>query len=102
MNNKPLLNAFGAAVYVMAIATLMQYLSSGANNSPDTWIVPVMMLGLFTLSAAVMAYLFLSEPVRLYFENKKSEAAGAFLQTLLYFAGFVVVSVATYLLMARG
>ena len=99
MNNKSFVSALGAAVYVIAIASLMQYLSGGPDNSPDTWIVPVMMIGLFTLSAAVMAYLFLNEPVRLYFDNKKSEAAKTFLTTTLYFAGFVALSIAVYVSM---
>lgn len=58
------------------------------------------MLSLLVLSVAVMAYLFLREPVRLYFENKRSEAIAAFLKTTLYFGGFALLSIVIYLVTA--
>lgn len=96
MNNKPFLSALGAALYIVAIATLMNYLSN-RSTAEETAIVPVTMLSLLVLSVAVMAYLFLHEPVRLYFENKKTEAISSFLKTLSFFAGFAFLSVLVYL-----
>ncbi len=96
MNNKPLLSALGAAIYIIGITRLLNYLS--IMDGKDNWIVPITMLSLLVLSVAVMAYLFLHEPVRLYFENKRPEAISTFLRTTLFFAGFVVISIAIYLL----
>lgn len=95
MNNKPLLSALGAAVYIIGITRLVNYLS--IMSSEDNWIVPITLLGLLVLSVAVMAYLFLHEPVRLYMDNKRSEAIGAFLKTVLFFGGFVLLSILVFL-----
>ncbi len=96
MNNKPLFSALGAALYIIAIATLMGYLTDKPGVE-ETMIVPVTMLSLLVLSVAVMAYLFLNEPVRLYFDNKKSEAIGAFVKTVIYFAVFALISIVIFI-----
>jgi len=49
------------------------------------------MLSLFVLSAAIMGYLFLSEPLQLFLENKKQEAVTFFAKTVGIFACFVAV-----------
>lgn len=49
------------------------------------------MLSLFVLSAAVMGYLFLSEPLYLLLENRKREAIVFFAKVVGIFACFVVV-----------
>lgn len=51
----------------------------------DSFLAPVAMISLFTLSAAVMAYLFGYQPFQLYFDNKRKEAVNLFLQTVLIF-----------------
>jgi hypothetical protein len=49
------------------------------------------MLSLFVLSAAVMGYLFLSEPITLLVENRKREAVIFFAKIVGFFAGFVAL-----------
>jgi hypothetical protein len=85
MTKKPLYNALAAFLYIVAIVLLMNW--AGNNDILETSLfMPIMMLSLFTLSAAVMAYLFLYQPLMLYLEGKKEDAVNLFIKTLLIFA----------------
>lgn len=95
---KPFLRALGAAVYIVGIVGLIQLFSHFLKNKPDTIIIPMTMLSLFVLSAAVMGYLFLSESIYLLMENKKQEAFSFFLKVLGFFSGFVALFVVVMLL----
>lgn len=93
MTKNPITNAFGAGLYIVVVASIMAY---GSKNSGPmhTLVGPVAMLSLFTLSAAIMGYIFLYQPFLMYFDNKKKAAIDLFLQTVGVFAvitGFVVV-----------
>jgi hypothetical protein len=88
---KPFLHAVGATLYIVFIVFVIQgasYLLKGANG---TLVIPMTMLSLFVLSAAVMGYLFLSEPLKLLIESKKQEAVTFFVKTVGFFACFVAV-----------
>ena len=54
---------------------------------PDTILAPITAVSLFTLSAAVMVYIFGYTPFQLYFDGKKKEAVKFFLQTIATFGG---------------
>ncbi|MFA7627988.1 MAG: hypothetical protein WCY37_01015 [Candidatus Dojkabacteria bacterium] len=85
MTKKPLYNALAAFLYIVSIVLLMNW--AGNNDILETsLLMPIMMLSLFTLSAAVMAYLFLYQPLMLYLEGKKKDAVNLFIKTLLIFA----------------
>jgi hypothetical protein len=51
----------------------------------------MVLLGLFVLSAAVMGFLFLYEPLCLYMENHKKEAVVFFAKIVGVFACFVAL-----------
>ena len=87
---KPFLHALGAAAYIVFIVTAMQATSSFMPQE-DNLLMPITMNGLFVLSAAVMGYLFLSEPLKLFLENQKQQAVTFFAKTVGIFAIFVVV-----------
>ncbi|MEK7227776.1 MAG: hypothetical protein AAB681_00270 [Patescibacteria group bacterium] len=87
---KPFLYALVAAVYIIFIVLVMQTASSFLPPK-DNLLMPITMLGLFVLSAAVMGFLFLSEPLRLFLENQKQEAFIFFTKTIGVFACFVVI-----------
>jgi hypothetical protein len=90
MMKKALRNALLAVLYICGVATLMFY--GGELIGPeDSVIMPIAMLCLLTLSAAVMGYLFFYQPAELYFANNKKGALKLFLQTLAIFAGVTVV-----------
>ena len=91
MNKTPLLHAIGAALYIVGIVFVVDTLIQSPEQ--ETLLVPVAMLSLFVLSALVVGYLFVWEPVRLYLDNKKPQALDFFLKTLGFFAAFAVLAV---------
>ncbi len=86
---KPFLNALAAALYIVVIVFVVQGVTSVLKTPDGNLIIPMTMLSLFVLSAAVMGYLFLSEPLYLLMENKKQEAITFFGKTVGIFACFV-------------
>jgi len=86
---KPFVNALAAALYIIFIVLLINNGISSLQGK--TIIIPMVMLGLFVLSAAVMGFLFLSEPLQLMMENKKQEAIAFFGKVVGFFACFVVI-----------
>jgi len=86
---KPFLYALAAALYitilVISINALLPLLPQ------KSIFIPMAMLSLFVLSAAVMGFLFLSEPFRLYMDNKRPEAIAFFAKIVGFFACFVVL-----------
>lgn len=86
---KPFVYALVAAVYIAFIVLLVQTVTSLWQR--ETILIPMTMLGLFVLSAAVMGFLFLSEPLKLFMENKKHEAVVFFAKVVGFFACFEIV-----------
>jgi hypothetical protein len=85
MTKNPIINAAAATLYIIFVASLMFY---GIEHSKpgNTVAVPIAVLSLFSLSAALMGYFFLFQPVQLYLDGKKKEATSLFVQTILVFA----------------
>jgi len=90
-NKKPFLFALVAAVYIVFIVLSMNTFSTFLPE--DNLVMPIAGLSLFVLSAAVMGFLFLSEPLRLFLENQKREAVAFFAKTVGFFACFVALFV---------
>jgi hypothetical protein len=88
---KPFLYASGAAFYIAIVVTILQTASYVFKDQSGTMLVPMAMLSMFVLSAAIMGYLFLSEPLYLLVENHKQEAIAFFAKTVGFFACFVVI-----------
>ncbi len=86
MTKNPLINALAATSYITLVASLMFY---GSNHpGPDkSVLIPIAMMSLFTLSAAMMGYIFLSQPLQLYLDGKKKDGINLFIKTLAIFAG---------------
>ncbi len=89
MTKNPFLNALGAELYICLVASVMYY-GTKHTGPANSIIVPIAILSLFTLSAAVMGYLFLFQPLRLYLDGEKQRAITLFLQTVAIFAGITV------------
>jgi hypothetical protein len=85
MTKNPFVNALGALAYIVAIIYVLNYVM-GAKGFADEFTAPLVMLSLFTLSTAMMGYIFLYQPVLLLVDGKKKEAVKLFLQTVLAFA----------------
>ena len=91
MTKRPVIHALLASLYIVLIAVLM---TVGTRHLPkeDTIMAPIAMVSLFTLSAAVMGYLFCFEPLQMYFDGKKKAAVTFFLQTLAMFAILTIIA----------
>ncbi len=90
---KPFFYALGAVLYIVLLVLSMSTVISFIKGQQDTIIIPMTMLSLFVLSAAVMGFLFLSEPLQLLIENKKREAVIFFGKVVGIFACFVIIFV---------
>ena len=94
----PFLNALAAGAYIGGIVLLMNATTLLAEPK-GMLIVPVAMLSLFTLSAAVMGFLFLAQPFQLYFDGKKDEAVAFFGKTVATFAVLAAALIAAMFLL---
>ena len=90
MTKNAFINALAASIYIVFVASIMFFGTkfTGPNNS---FIAPMAVISLFTLSAAVMGYLFCYQPAQLYFDNKKKQAVSLFLQTVGVFGLITVI-----------
>lgn len=88
---KPFYYALGAVGYIVLIVLGINATTHFPQK--ETIIIPMVMLCLFVLSAAVMGFLFLSEPLKLFIENRKKEATVFFFKVLGFFTAFVILFV---------
>jgi hypothetical protein len=87
MTTNPFLNALGALAYVISVVSFIHFATGFAETGPDeSVLVPIGMLSLLSLSAAVMAYIFFYQPILMLFDGKRKEAVQLFLQTIATFA----------------
>ncbi len=98
MVKNPVVSALLASGYITLVATVMQ-LGAKVSRPEDTFLGPIAFISVFTLSAAVMVYLFGFAPATLYLDGKKKEAVKHFLQTL---ASFGVITIALLVLVFSG
>lgn len=85
MIKKALTKALLAELYIVVIVSVIQY-TEKMTELPETILIPMVMLSLFVISAAVMAYLFVAEPILLYIDGQKKQAVNLFLFTVGMFA----------------
>jgi SNF family Na+-dependent transporter len=90
MNKNSYLNAVLASAYIVCMATLLQN-GRYIFGEQDNFLSPIIFLSLFVLSAALMGYLFIGEPVQLFLDGHKKQALTFFWQTVSTFAGITVV-----------
>ncbi len=97
MTKNPFINSLSATAYIAAVASFMFY-GKGLFGKGDTIFMPIMMLSLFVLSAAMMGYFFFFQPVRLYLDGEKKQAMDLFLKTIAIFAGTTFLTILLALL----
>lgn len=98
MISNPLVHAFVAAGYISLIVSLLFY-TEGLDASSLGIIAPITFLSLFVLSAALMGYCILYQPLRLLIEGKHAEATAFFFSTLASFALITLAIIATIFLL---
>lgn len=92
MTQNPFHNALAAAGYIILIVSGLTFGSTLVEpNTEDNIFMPMAMLSLFVLSAAVMGYIFLYNPILMIMDGKRTEAAQLFLRTVAAFAAITVV-----------
>lgn len=90
MTKNPFINALAATGYITAVASFMFY-GLGHSHPDNSVFAPIAFLSLFTLSAAIMSYLFLYQPLLLLIDGHKKNAVNLFLQTIGVFAGITLL-----------
>lgn len=87
---KSLLNAAGVFVYVSGVASL---LSNGEKifGKAENFLMPVLLLLLFVVSAAITGLLVLGKPIHLYLSGFKKEAFTLLFATLAWLIVFIAV-----------
>lgn len=91
MTKNPIINALSATAYIAAVSSFMFY---GKDLFPkeDNIFMPITMLSLLVLSVAMMSYFFFFQPVQLYLDGEKKQAADLFLKTVAVFAGATLIA----------
>jgi len=86
---KPFAFALLAAAYIAGLVGMMNLLIPLMPQK--SLLIPMVLLSLFVLSASIMGFLFLSEPLQLYLDGHKKEAGEFFLQIVGFFACFAAL-----------
>ena len=72
MIKNPFYNALVAIIYIVVVVFALNLIADKkVNTGIAQYITPIMMLSMFTLSAAVIGYVFCYQPLRLYLDGKK-------------------------------
>lgn len=90
----PYIKSIVAEIYIIIIVSIINLFSK--PNTPDTFFDSIAAISIFVLSAAIMGYLFLGEPIQLYLNGEKQKATSFFLKTVL---GFAVITLAVVIIL---
>ncbi len=88
MTKNPFVNALLAVGYICGLVSLMTLFVDSEVEHVVPMLIPILMLSLFTLSAAVMSMIFFYEPFRMYFDGERREAIALVGKTIVCFAVF--------------
>lgn len=99
MSRNPFLNALAAVAYIGLIVAIFSAARMLDEHSLGM-IVPFAFLSLFVFSAALMSYIFLSQPLQLLILGKTEQAIKLFTLTMLEFAAIVLVVLVGWVLIA--
>lgn len=86
-----LINAILTAIYAGVISWLLFNGEWLFGNKPDNFLMPLLMLMIFVISAAITGFLVLGKPIRLYMEGLKKEAVNLFFITLGWLAVCAII-----------
>lgn len=95
MTKNPILNALAALAYIILIASVIFFAGNFENKLPMPFAM-ITVLSMLTLSAAVMGYIFFSQPLQMIIEGKKKQGVDLFVKTVGSFAvitAFIFISI---------
>ena len=98
MTKNPILNALSATCYIILIVSIINFLSKNIIEEPKSVVAPIIFLSMLSLSAAVMGFVFLAQPLMLYLDGKKKQAVELIIKTIGSFAAITAVILALFLL----
>jgi hypothetical protein len=91
MTKKAFVNAIVAELYILLVVGVLNFGAKVQIGKDNTFLAPLAMISLFTLSTAVMAYVFASQPLQMFLEGKKKQGVTLFVKTVGIFAILTVV-----------
>lgn len=91
--SKSFVSALGTVVYVAAVALLLSHGQAifGNDSNNKSFLIPIFMLLLFVISAAITATLVLGRPIQLYLAGTKKEGITLFFANLAWLVVFLFV-----------
>jgi hypothetical protein len=101
-HNNPILHSLGHAILVFLYVTAVAWIMSNGSKifgQQDTFLIPVGVLLLFVLSAAITGTLVLGRPILLYVSGHKPEAFKFFGYTLAWLFIIVLIVFSSNLLL---
>ncbi|PKN02743.1 hypothetical protein CVU76_01765 [Candidatus Dojkabacteria bacterium HGW-Dojkabacteria-1] len=102
MSKNPFVNSLVALAYIVVVVFTINIIDeTEVNSGLAQYIMPVMVISLFTLSAAVMGYIFCFKPITLFLEGKKEEAVKLFLKTVGIF-GIITLGLILFSILVIG
>lgn len=101
MIKNPFINALLATLYISLVASIMFYSPKVEQTNPSV-LIPIAVLSLFVLSAAIMGFLFLGTPLQMYFEGQHKKAIQFFFKTVGSFATITLLVFIALFLLSQG
>ncbi len=92
MIKKSFFNAIGAFSYICAVVLFINTLQNPNVPDGNTILIPIFMLSLFVLSAAMMGYFFVLGPIELVIEGRRQEAVKYFFTTIGFFVCSAIIA----------
>lgn len=86
-------NSLATSLYIFLVGAFMFFGSESKFGRANTILIPVTMLLVFVLSAAVTSFLVFGKPAQMYVDGKKKEAITLVGYTLASFAVITVISI---------
>jgi hypothetical protein len=92
MTKNPFYNVGAGLIYITFVVFALNTGSRLANpGTGNNFLIPIGMLSLFVFSAAMMAYIFLYQPIIMFMEGNRQGAISLLWKTAAIFAGSILV-----------
>jgi len=100
MTRNPFITAPLATLYIVVLVYCIDNFFS--KTGEETIMISMIMLSLFVLSAAVMGFLFVGQPLQMYLDGQKKEAVTLFMQTVGVFAVTTLILISVVFFFGGG
>ncbi len=95
------INALLTTLYITGVGLFMHYGATIKIGRSNTILVPVTLLLIFVLSAAITGFLIFGKPAQMYVDGKKKEALSLLTQTLVIFSAVTLIAIASLILFTQ-